>query len=222
MTGVHVAGAGEAPAFGPDFASELEMLLQWRRDVRHFDTRPVADGDMADLLRCASLAPSVGNAQPWRFVHLRTPAVRATLVDHIDAESRDASGRYADQDERDHYLSLKLHGVREAPILLAVFCDEAPMAGRGLGIATMPEMLRYSTVLAIHNLWLAARVRGIGVGWVSIMRPQTVSTLLDIPADWTLIALLCIGYPTDECQTPELERLGWQAREDWTDRVFIR
>lgn len=215
-------GAGEAPTFSPDFAAALETLLQWRRDVRHFDTRPVMQADMQHLLRSASLAPSVGNAQPWRFVHVRTPAIRAALADHIDAQSADASQRYGDEAQRDHYLSLKLHGVREAPELLAVFCNEAPSAGHGLGIATMPEMLRYSTVLAIHNLWLAARVRGIGMGWVSIMQPQMVAALLDVPCDWSLIALLCIGYPVYESRTPELEKRGWQAREDLADRVLER
>ena len=59
----------------------------------------------------------------------------------------------------------------------------------------MPEMLRYSCVLAIHTLWLAARLRGIGLGWVSILDRQAVRVLLDVPADWSLIALRCIGYP---------------------------
>jgi 5,6-dimethylbenzimidazole synthase len=215
-------GQGQAPVFGPDFAAQLETLLQWRRDVRHFDQRPVAAADMHVLLRSACLAPSVGNAQPWRFVHVRSPAIRAALADHIDVESRAASAQYADKGQRDSYLALKLHGVREAPELLAVFCDEVPVAGHGLGIATMPEMLRYSTVLAIHTLWLAARVRGIGLGWVSIVQPRTAAAMLDVPADWSLIALLCIGYPAEQGQTPELEKRGWQAREPLADRVIER
>ncbi|WP_066601004.1 5,6-dimethylbenzimidazole synthase [Sphingobium cupriresistens] len=211
-----------APIFGSAFATELETLLHWRRDVRHFERRAVRETDMRDLLRCACLAPSVGNAQPWRFMRLRSAAIRATLADHIDDASASASARYADPAQRDRYQSLKLHGVREAPELMAVFCDEAPSAGHGLGTATMPEMLRYSTVLAIHNLWLAARVRGIGVGWVSILEPQAVAAMLDVPVHWSLIALLCIGYPAEQCSIPELERRGWQAREPWPDRLFER
>ena len=38
----------------------------------------------------------------------------------------------------------------------------------------------------------------------------------------SLIALLCIGYPADTSDTPELERHGWQPREPWSDRVFER
>ncbi|PKB25393.1 cob(II)yrinic acid a,c-diamide reductase [Novosphingobium kunmingense] len=197
-------------------------MLRWRRDVRHFDYRAVAEEDMREMLACSSFAPSVGNAQPWRFVRLRSPGIRDALAAHVDMQSARAAERYAGQARYDHYVSLKLHGLREAPELLAVFCDERPEAGHGLGIATMPEMLRYSCVLAIHNLWLAARLRGIGMGWVSILDPQTVQSLLDVPTEWSLIALLCVGYPAEESDTSELERRGWQSREPWSDRVFER
>lgn len=177
---------------------------------------------MLELLRCAALAPSVGNAQPWRFVRLRSPDIRNGLAAHVDEQKGLAANRYADRRQREHYLSLKLHGLREAPELMAVFCDERAEAGHGLGLATMPEMLRYSCVLAINNLWLAARIRGIGIGWVSILEPASVSAILDVPDHWSLIALLCIGYPAEESETPELERRGWQAREPLADRVFER
>lgn len=177
---------------------------------------------MRALLECAALAPSVGNAQPWRFVRLRSPAIREALAGHVDGENALAARRQAAGGRQEHYLSLKLHGLREAPELLAVFCDEGTQAGHGLGIATMPEMLRYSCVLAIHTLWLAARTRGIGLGWVSILDPRTVAAMLDVPGDWTLIALLCMGYPASPADTPELERAGWQAREPLDDRILER
>jgi 5,6-dimethylbenzimidazole synthase len=198
------------------------QLLHWRRDVRRFNRRAVAEADMDALLASAALAPSVGNAQPWRIVRLRTPTIRDELVAHVEGQNAKAAERYAGTSRHDHYLSLKLHALREAPELLAVFCDEQPEAGHGLGIATMPEMLRYSCVMAVHNLWLAARLRGIGLGWVSIVDPQKLPALLDVPAHWSLIALLCIGYPAEDSDTPELETRGWQAREPLADRVFER
>jgi 5,6-dimethylbenzimidazole synthase len=177
---------------------------------------------MRALLRATQLAPSVGNAQPWRFVRLASPGLRDALAAHVDGQSARAASAYADPARRDRYRALKLHGLREAPELLVVFCDERPMAGHGLGRATMPEMLRYSCVLAIHTLWLTARVRGIGLGWVSILDPRAVNALLAVPDHWTLIALLCVGYPADSADTPELEQRDWQARAPWTDHVFER
>lgn len=211
-----------APDFDPAFGDQLETLLRWRRDVRHFSPCALAEEDMRALLDIAALAPSVGNAQPWRFVRVRSNDLRASLADHVDAASAGAARAIPDAELRARYQALKLHGIREAPELLAVFCDEAPDAGHGLGRATMPEMLRYSTVMAIHTLWIVARARDIGVGWVSILDPRVVTAMLDVPAGWTLIALLCLGYPLDPSDTPELERRGWQAREPIADRILER
>jgi 5,6-dimethylbenzimidazole synthase len=212
----------QPPIFDAHFAEQFDQLLDWRRDVRHFRTDPLPPATLDALLGAAARAPSVGNAQPWRFVRLRTPHLRNILAAHVDAANNEAAARIADQDRRAHYATLKLHGLREAPDLLAVFSDETPTAGQGLGRATMAETLRYSTVMAIHTLWLAARVRGIGVGWVSILDPATVTAMIDVPPHWMLVAILCIGYPAEPSDTPELERRGWQAREPLADRILDR
>jgi 5,6-dimethylbenzimidazole synthase len=77
----------------------------------------------------------------------------------------------------------------------------------------MPEMLSYSAVCAVHTLWLAARAQGIGVGWVSILNPEAVRSILTVPVQWKLIAYLCLGYPAIERDRPELESEGWEARQ---------
>ncbi|WP_340313910.1 5,6-dimethylbenzimidazole synthase [Rhizorhabdus argentea] len=214
--------ADATPLAGFPDASAIERLLVWRRDVRYFETRPIDDAEMDRLFALVQLAPSVGNAQPWRFVRVCTPALRSELADHVDAAARLAGQRY-DGDERSAlYQSLKLHGLREAPEILAVFSDEKPDQGHGLGIATMPEALRYSTVLAIHTLWLAAQSRGVGLGWVSIVDPAHVAKLLDAPAHWHFMALLCLGYAETPSETPELARRGWQSRQDWRAHVSAR
>jgi 5,6-dimethylbenzimidazole synthase len=205
--------------FDGTFGVVLEHLIAWRRDVRHFRCDPLPDGELERLLSLAHLAPSVGNAQPWRFIRIVSADLRQRLAEHVDATSGRAAERY-DASRKKAYMALKLHGLREAPAILAVFSDEHPAAGHGLGIATMPEMLRYSTVMAIHTMWLAARARGIGLGWVSIVEPSTVTALIDAPPAWTFIALLCIGYPQKPSPVPDLERRGWQARED--GHVLVR
>jgi 5,6-dimethylbenzimidazole synthase len=60
----------------------------------------------------------------------------------------------------------------------------------------MPETRRYSTVCALHTLWLAARAYGLGVGWVSIRDPEAIAAALNVPRAWTFIAYLCVGFPS--------------------------
>ena len=167
---------------------------------------------MDRLLDLAALAPSVANSQPWRFVRVGTPGRRAEIKANFAACNARALAGYAGE-QAALYARLKLEGLEEAPVHLAVFADEATAAGAGLGQQTMPETLRYSAVLAVHTLWLAARARGLGVGWLSILDPAAVARTLEVPEAWRLVAYLCLGWPVEEHLDPELERHGWQARE---------
>ena len=188
----------------------LHDLLRWRRDVRHFRTDPIAQ-DRLDRLRDAmDLAPSVGNARPWRVLQVETPAVRAAIAANFEAANAQAASRYGDT-RRAAYDRLKLAGLREAPVHLAIFTVRDPEAGHGLGRQTMPQMLGFSTVCAIHSLWLAARADNIGVGWVSILDPAAVMTTLAAPPDWDLTAYLCLGLPATVDDEPLLHRTAWQV-----------
>jgi 5,6-dimethylbenzimidazole synthase len=209
------------PDFPPIFVDQLDALMIWRRDVRHFATRALEPGVIDALLDRASLAPSVGNSQPWRFVRVVSDKRRQAIIAHVEAENGRAAMLYQD-DTRAAYDALKLHGLREAPEHIAVFCDPSPVEGKGLGRQTMPETLAYSTVLAIHTLWLAARARGIGLGWVSILDPDAIAVLLDVPVAWQFIGYLCLGYPIEKHDMPELVERGWQARIDPAQTRFIR
>src|SRR5713101_2210427 len=137
------------------------------------------------------MAPSVGYSQPWRFVLVEGTGRREAIRKNFERCNRDALMDYQGQRAR-LYASLKLAGLDEAPVHLAVFADEETTFGCGLGRKTMPEMLRYSVVTAVHSLWLAARAWGIGMGWVSILDPAEASGVLDVPASWSLVAYLCI------------------------------
>jgi 5,6-dimethylbenzimidazole synthase len=103
-----------------------------------------------------------------------------------------------------------------------VFADLSTAQGHGLGRRTMPEMIEYSAVLAIHTLWLAARADGIGVGWVSILDPSRIGEILGVSTDWRLIGYLCIGYPEQEGDTPALQQQGWETRRRSSSVVFRR
>ncbi len=213
--------ATRPPRFDQGFNAEFEHLLRWRRDVRSFKTDPLAPGLLEELLDLACLAPSVGNAQPWRFVQVDDPARRRDMIANFEASNAEALTAQADQ-RRALYAKLKLSGMRDAPVQLAVYCDEVTGQGHGLGKRTMPETLRYSVTMAVHTLWLAARAKGVGLGWVSILDPQRVKRTLEVPEAWDLVAYLCIGYPAEEDLVPELERKGWQARTSKGRRVLRR
>ncbi|MGY4309722.1 5,6-dimethylbenzimidazole synthase [Bradyrhizobium sp. USDA 4369] len=207
--------AKHPPQFDASFKALFADLVRWRRDVRRFRTDPVPPDLIERLLTLAAYAPSVGFCQPWRFVLVETAERRAAIVENFRQSNQAALAGY-DGERRALYARLKLEGLTLAPVHLAVCADEGTAMGHRLGRATMPETLRYSVVAAVQTFWLAARAEGLGVGWVSILDPAAVCRELDLPSDWTLVAYLCIGWPQEEHDDPELERHGWETRLDQT------
>ena len=198
------------PVFDAAFARQFEELLRWRRDVRRFKRDAVPADVIETLLAQTSLSPSVGHAQPWRWLPVAEPAQRTAVQESFNRCNADALASY-EGERAALYARLKLEGLREAPEQFAVFCDHGTARGHGLGRRTMPEMLDYSVVAAITQLWLSARIQGVGVGWVSILDPREIAAALDAPPQWKLVAYLCIGWPEEECDMPELVRRGWET-----------
>src|SRR5579864_2148141 len=182
----------EGPVFDETFRQQFETLLKWRRDVRRFRREPVDPALIEHLIGLASLAPSVGYSQPWRYVLVESEECRECVRRNFECCNQTALGSY-DGEKAHLYATLKLAGLRDAPIHLAVFLDSETSHGSGLGRATMPETLEYSTVLSVYTLWLAARTYGLGVGWVSILDPGEINLCLRVSEHWKLIAYLCIG-----------------------------
>jgi 5,6-dimethylbenzimidazole synthase len=199
------------PVFGAQFQAQLEQLLAWRRDVRRFRREPLPADLLQHLLGLAELAPSVGLSQPWRFVRVSSASARAALRRNFETANAEALADYSG-DRAALYARLKLAGLEEAPEQLAVFAEIDPGQGSGLGRRSMPETLQYSTVCAVHTLWLAARAAGIGLGWVSILDPAQAARDLAVPDTWRLVAYLCLGYPEEAHDDPELARRGWEQR----------
>ena len=212
---------GRRLEFDDAFRRRLRELLTWRRDVRRFRRDALPSGTLERLIGLACLAPSVGLSQPWRFVLVDTPARRAAI--RANFEKCNAKALAEQSGERAAgYARLKLAGLDDAPGHLAVFADPATTRGHGLGRHTMPEMIEYSAVTAVHTIWLAARAEGIGMGWVSILDPAAVAAILDVPAAWKLIGYLCLGFPRTEDVVPELERAGWEQRYPASSLVVLR
>ena len=210
-----------APEFDEAFRARFEQLLRWRRDVRAFRPDPLPEGALQHLVEVASLAPSVGYSQPWRFVTVSDPERRKIVRAAFEDANRQALEGY-DGERKQLYARLKLAGLDQAPEQVAIFTDHGTPRGHGLGLQTMPEMLDYSTVNAIHTFWLAARAEGIGAGWLSILDPARVTEALNVPESWSLTAYLCVGYPAEESERPKLEQVGWEEKAAESSTILRR
>jgi 5,6-dimethylbenzimidazole synthase len=201
---------------GKSFTEEqqrvLAEIMSSRRDIRgnNFTSKEVTDEDISKLLETAHWAPSVGFSQPWEFVVIRDKSIKTKVAECFSLENEKAR-RLFQSERRQNYTALKLEGIHEAPVNIAVFYK--PTVGPVLGQTAMPDTGEYSVVCAIQNMWLMSRAMNLGIGWVSIINPEKIKDILHSPPRNKLIAYLCIGYVSEFHNQPELEMLGWEERK---------
>lgn len=198
--------------FGKEEADILEEIILSRRDVRgnRFINKPI-ENDVLDRIFMAALnAPSVGFSQPWEFVVVDDDGIKEKIRQTFQEENRKAKDLFKGE-KQEEYMSLKLEGIFEAPLNIAVFYK--PSEGPVLGQTTMSEAGLYSVVCAIQNMWLMARALNLGMGWVSIVDPDKVKKILNAPEENQLVAYLCLGYVDKFLSKPELEMRQWEKRK---------
>src|SRR5262249_53565384 len=159
----------------------IHRLMRSRRDVRRFLPNPVPDIALKRILEMAHHAPSVGFMQPWNFIVITSLELRVQVKKLFEERNAREMEQISDPKRKALYAQLKLEGILEAPLNLAVTCDRQRDRPFVLGRAPMPQTDLYSTCLAIQNLWLAARAEGIGIGWVSILDKPAAEKLLELP-----------------------------------------
>ena len=177
-----------------------------RRDMRHFSGGTVEPQLLRRLLEAAHQAPSVGLMQPWRFIRISNRALRGEiqyLVEEERIRTAEALGERSDE-----FMKLKVEGIHDcAEVLVAALMDDRER--HIFGRRTLPEMDLASLSCAIQNLWLAARVEGLGMGWVSLFEPQALADLLGLPAGAKPLAILCLGPVEGFYPAPMLALEGW-------------
>ncbi|WP_159023769.1 5,6-dimethylbenzimidazole synthase [Formosa sp. L2A11] len=205
--------------FTPDHIETLEQIILARRDVRgnRFINAPVSQKNIDKILFAGVNAPSVGFSQPWEFVVIKDLDIRNKIKESFFEENEKAKHLFKEK-RADAYTQLKLEGIIESALNIAVFYkpSEHPI----LGQTTMKEAGVYSVVCAIQNMWLMARALDVGLGWVSILDPSKIKTILNAPDDRQLIGYLCLGHVDEFYENPELERLQWEKRKNINDVVI--
>lgn len=194
-------------------------VIERRRDVRAFRPDPIPSETLYRILGAAHHAPSVGLMQPWNFIVIQEADTKARIKEIFLEENEKAAAHYSGP-RANLYRSLKLEGIQEAPVNLCVTADRTRAGPNVLGRNTILDTDLYSTCCAIENLWLAARVEGIGVGWVSILSHDRLRRVLAIPDHIVVVAYLCLGYAQEFFDEPELQRRRWASRVPLDQLVY--
>ncbi len=149
----------------PDFKD----LCEQRRSIRYFDSKPLSQDDIRQLLTIGHLAPSVHNLQPWRFHLIDAKELRKKLMDACC---------YGDF-------------VEGAGTFVVVTCDTSAKAPEQEPVWN-PQELEYSCMAAMTQMLLGATAMGIGGCWVSLHHGAVHETL-KLPREEEVMGGLMFG-----------------------------
>ena len=169
-------------------------LFSHQRAVRAFADRDVDDAIVDQLLEAATRSPSGSNTQPWRFIVVRDPAVKAELGDAYEIAQAQAYGgaRATTAGAASATPAPERTPWARVPVLI-VACVRVPadtgQAGFQTGASIYP---------ACQNLMLQARALGLGTVLTTLHRrnKERVHAILGIPESYDSAAIIPIGWPS--------------------------
>jgi len=202
----------EMHIFPDEQRAAVYRVIEERRDVRRdFLPDPIPPDVLERVLGAAHRAPSVGFSQPWDFIVIADPDRRARIKALAERAREDFAAALPAARAR-AFDRLKTEAILQTPVNIVVTCDPTRGGRHTLGRHAQPQTAVYSSVLAVANLWLAARAEGLGVGWVSFFSERELAAELGLPPHLEVVAYLCVGYVASFAPEPELELAGWARR----------
>lgn len=189
------------PDLPPDqAAAALFEILRRRRSVRMFSDRPVPQQAIEWLVRCAHSAPSGANKQPWRFVCVQDPAIKARIRAAAEAEEREFYARRANAewladlaplgtDEHKEFLTV-------APWLVVVF------QLTHLDDGSQVYYLKESVGLACGMFLAAAQCAGLATLTHTPSPMAFLNEVLGRAKHERPFLLIPVGYASDDCEVP--------------------
>ncbi len=183
-------------------AAGFHDVLRRRRSVRMFSDRDVSRTTIEWLVRCAHSAPSGANKQPWRFVCVRDPAVKARIREGAEGEEREFYGRRANAEWRRDLAPLGTDAQKEfltvAPWLVVVF--QLAHGDDGGQVYYLKE----SVGIACGLFLAAAQFAGLATLTHTPSPMAFLGAILGRPAHERPFLLIPVGYAADDCVVPAM------------------
>lgn len=157
-------------------------LLKGRRSIRRYQDKPVPDDLLNEVLEAGRWAPSASNRQPWDFIVVRDPEVRAAVAEHAA------------------YFFIKWAHVEEAPVIIALCGDARNPVYR--------QFLHEDIGLAGSHMMLQAAALGLGTCWLGGVNREAIGQILKVPSQTEVIGLLTLGFPAEDPAPPARKPLA--------------
>lgn len=186
-----------------DFRDELAR----RRSVRDFAPEPLPAGLLDLCIQAAGTAPSGAHREPWTFVVVADPSVRARLRAAAEEEERRL---YQERISDEWRAALRPLGTDEhkpfletAPSLIAVFRH---VYGLEDGHKHTNYYTHESVGIAVGLLLAALHHAGVATLTHTPSPMGFLAQILERPPNEKPYLLIPVGYPAPGCRVPDLAR----------------
>ena len=180
-----------------------------RRTVRQFSPRPVARSVIEDLILAAGTAPSGAHRQPWRFVAVGDPEIKARIREAAEAEEREFYGGRAPDDWLEALAPLGTDDEKPfleiASWLIVVFAESYGVDDSGDRVKNY--YVQESVGIATGMLISAAHAAGLATLTHTPSPMRFLGELLGRPARERPFLILVVGHPAEDARVPKLTRL---------------
>jgi F420 biosynthesis protein FbiB-like protein len=171
-----------------------------RRSIRRFKTDSVPDSVIQNILGTATFAPSAHNRQPWRFVVITTPQVKANLADAMAVDfERDLARDDLPLEKIQAQVKRCRERITSARVDNLLCLDMSEMDSYPDDKRAQAErmMAIQSVAAAGLQLLLATHAEGLAGVWACwpLFAPETIQRTLNICESWEPQAMFFIGYP---------------------------
>lgn len=174
---------------------EFSKLLTTRRSCRAFDSTSVTEEQIDAILQAGCRAPSPLNLQPWEFIVVTDPGMKA----QVKEAGEKAKNEVIAADGPGWAKKYSADFIQEAPLLIVVVFD--PGKG-GLGMFFGQEYGALQGASAcIQNMMLKASELGLGSLWFTFFRPAVLQPVLNIPENLEIAGVIALGKPAEEVKT---------------------
>ncbi|MCL6518733.1 MAG: nitroreductase family protein [Armatimonadetes bacterium] len=186
---------------------DLFDAIRGRRSIRKFKPDSVLEEDMRRMIEAATLAPSAGNKQMWKFVAVLNKQVLKRMADAVRKKLDEFASLPEGNSYKDQLEAAKKWSAffEEAPVTIVVLGEryrstiDEIMEKRGASLLEIDELRQRPDIqsigAAIQNLCLAAYAMGYGTCWMSApcVAGSEIKEILGIRPPWEVIALVPVG-----------------------------
>lgn len=210
----------EGPELSPDRRSEplpspvvadLFEVLHRQRACRSYETDPIDDDTVGEILEAAVCAPSAENRQPWVFVVVRD-AERRAAIGELTRRAWESAARTLSEGRLSPLLFEDVDrgakgDIAAAPVMVVVGGDTRLVDRRVLEASVFP---------AIQNLMLAAGALGLGTALTTLplVFADELAELVGFPFEVRPLAVIPLGKPTRALGPPRRAPLSEKVHRE--------